>query len=535
MKTIVSLAEKGSIKEFKACLSKQSHSDRELFFALRVALLWDQPEKVQMLLDAGAKPLDENEEHSQLLTHAAIGGNAELVELMLSLGCDPNRQNSNERTPLHDAAYRGKVASIRVLIAAGADLNCRDKKGQTPLIEACRSGYPKAVIELIDKGADINISKAAEKTTPLMFAASMKSPDLAKLLLDKGSDIEAKDFIGCTALMYAARSGSAEMVNLLLDAGAKINAIDNNGKDAFQWTSALSPQILKILLQRSSYSPAKASRSLLKAASDANTEVIEMLLAKKASIQPQAEGEKSALTNAVLSKSSKALKLLLQHPSVQINYRSGAMLRTALITAVNTAYTEMLYMLLEAGADVTITDKENKSAIHHAATSAKLDIIKLLEKYRADLFAAAPGGNSLLHLALYSSESNAKDAERIETVNWLVEKKIAPDSVNSSGITPVMLAALHAQTDIVRQLIAKGVDLNRLDNNGRTALYHAVSYGTDYGYNDRYVRPKSKKADKAAAVIKMLVDAGADPNKSNILEAAARWRWRGAVALLKRG
>jgi len=55
-----------------------------------------------------------------------------------------------------------------------------------------------------------------------MSAVAMRSAGLVKILLDKGIDIEARDFIGCTPLMYAAKSGSTEMVEMLLDAGAEI-------------------------------------------------------------------------------------------------------------------------------------------------------------------------------------------------------------------------------------------------------------------------------------------------------------------------
>lgn len=66
------------------------------------------------------------------------------------------------------------------------------------------------------------------------------------------------------------------------------------------------------------------------------------------------------------------------------------------------------------------------------------------------------------------------------------------------------------------------------------ALYHAVCHGTECGYNDRHVRPTSKKADPAAGVIETLLTSGEDPNRCGILSPARAWRWPGAVSLLRK-
>ncbi|MCP4576533.1 MAG: hypothetical protein GY846_09655 [Deltaproteobacteria bacterium] len=58
MKNLISLAEKGSLSDFKAHLKAQSHTPSELFLAVRTALLWKQAEKAHLLFEAGVDPLN---------------------------------------------------------------------------------------------------------------------------------------------------------------------------------------------------------------------------------------------------------------------------------------------------------------------------------------------------------------------------------------------------------------------------------------------------------------------------------------------
>lgn len=512
----------------------QAHSAPELFTAIRVALLWDQPEKVRLLLDAGADPLETNEDNDQLLMHASIGGNPCLVRLMLSLGCDPRHVNVHGRTPLHEAARSGKVEAIGVLMDAGADPDVRDTWKRTPLSEALSNNHPEAAKELILRGASPSGRTSKQQQTILMLAASTGCSDIVRLLLEEGTDLEERDAGGCTALMYAARSGHHHIVKMLVDAGADVHATDHCGRDAFHWTSSLSPESGSLLLERSALSPGKATRALLKAALDGHLAIMEALLGEKALIQPVKEGGESALEKAVFSRSPDALKMLLGHPSVKVDYRSGNLLRTALITASRTGDVEKVRALLEKGADPGIADIYGRNAMQYAASFANKNVMILLEKHGADLSPRDRQERTLLHLAIDDTESGSRVESRSDTVRWLLDRKMNPNARDVSGITPLMLAAFRAYSEIVHLLIQSGADVNVMDNDGRTALYHAASHGTDYGFNDRYARPRSKKFDKAEPVMRALLESGADPGLSGTLVAAEAWRWKGAAALLRK-
>ena len=62
------------------------------------------------------------------------------------------------------------------------------------------------------------------KRNPLHLAVKNKDIEIAKFLLDKGADTEAKDQGGNTAIFHAIDSKSLEMVKLLIERGADFEA-----------------------------------------------------------------------------------------------------------------------------------------------------------------------------------------------------------------------------------------------------------------------------------------------------------------------
>ena len=73
--------------------------------------------------------------------------------------------------------------------------------GECPLCYPTKNGDVAQVRKLIDAGADVN-AKYDDGSTALMWAASHRHADIAKMLLDAGADVNAKDYAGETALMY---------------------------------------------------------------------------------------------------------------------------------------------------------------------------------------------------------------------------------------------------------------------------------------------------------------------------------------------
>jgi ankyrin repeat protein len=79
-----------------------------------------------------------------------------------------------------------------------------------------------AATALVRRGASVN-TRGRTGLTVLMYAASIREPDLVKYLLERGAHVNARDEAGMTALTSAAWCADAPTVRLLLEHGADPN------------------------------------------------------------------------------------------------------------------------------------------------------------------------------------------------------------------------------------------------------------------------------------------------------------------------
>lgn len=79
---------------------------------------------------------------------------------------------------------------------------------------------------LIDKGADIN-AEDGWRRTPLHWATENCHTDLVKLLIDKGAEVNAKDDWQQTPLLWAVDAGHTDLAKLLIEKGANVNLGDS--------------------------------------------------------------------------------------------------------------------------------------------------------------------------------------------------------------------------------------------------------------------------------------------------------------------
>lgn len=131
------------------------------------------------------------------------------ITLFLAASCDGQKKTvsknstaTNVEAPkvdIHTAVVSGNVDALKQHIAAKSNLNEKDPfGGSSPLITAAVFGKPDMAKILIDAGADINFQNN-DGSTALHTAAFFCHPDIVKMLLAKGADKSIVNKFGATA------------------------------------------------------------------------------------------------------------------------------------------------------------------------------------------------------------------------------------------------------------------------------------------------------------------------------------------------
>lgn len=121
------------------------------------------------------------------------------------------------------------VSNWALTSASQKQLN-NDRSPPTSLVQAIRQRDPGSIERLIAEGADLNAEDAEFGVTMLGWAALLGDEDTARLLIEKGADVQGRTRDGSSALHAAMYLGHPAVVQLLLSHGADPEAQNNRGE-----------------------------------------------------------------------------------------------------------------------------------------------------------------------------------------------------------------------------------------------------------------------------------------------------------------
>jgi ankyrin repeat protein len=183
-----------------------------------------------------------------------------VAQLLIERGADVNARTGDtdggerQLSALMRAAREGLADVVAALLAKGAAVDARNENGNTALLELVLSRGPNPAPEvarlLLDGGADVNATNIRKRSALMIAAGRSGGVDVAlvRQLLDRGARIDAANQDGQTALMFAAQSGQTEIARELIDRGAKQAQTDDEGRTALMFaTQAGHKELIKLL------------------------------------------------------------------------------------------------------------------------------------------------------------------------------------------------------------------------------------------------------------------------------------------------
>ncbi|QCX52693.1 ankyrin repeat domain-containing protein [Elizabethkingia sp. JS20170427COW] len=205
------------------------------------------------------------------------------------------------------------------------------------------------------------------------------------------------------------------------------------------------------------------------AAMSGNDKVVEYLISKGSKVnQLDTKGLTPASFAAMFGVNNPKVYDLLFAAGVnpKEKYKDGA--NILLLSIGNDTDGSLLKLFQSKGLKITDTDDQGNSAFDYAATFGNLDILKSLQKQEIKAHDLA---------LINAAQGTRRSSNGLPVFQYLVEEvKVNPKAVSADGSTVLHIVARKPkQADIVSYFIAKGVDANKVNKDGDTALMMATA------------------------------------------------------------
>ncbi|KAL9003643.1 MAG: hypothetical protein Q9188_003505 [Gyalolechia gomerana] len=358
--------------------------------ALQVSCRQDYPDIARLLVEHGADTSVRDQQRRTPLHEAARSGQVELTKSLLDRGVQVSLPDIDGMTPLHHAALNGYDRIVEQLITKGADVSACDKFGAQPLFRACNLGlgFERTIGLLLDAGADINACDVYGRAA-LHGQAAHENVRVQRLLIARGAYVDGVDDVGQTPLHRATAIGNIANVRVLLEAGARINVQDNDQATALHIAVCKGfDDIALLLLQQSNIDiNARSASAFQEAIARGSRPIIDIMLAKGATLNAQGSRYGGAVQAAVCGNSLAIFNMLLES-GAHVNVQGGEY-GSALNAAAYHGRVEMVELLLEYGANPYIRGGRFRCVLSSAQKSKapllkKEEIVKILKWYGAE-------------------------------------------------------------------------------------------------------------------------------------------------------
>ncbi|HET6653968.1 MAG TPA: ankyrin repeat domain-containing protein [Nocardioides sp.] len=315
---------------------------------------------LDLTLRNGARVNDKDSFNGTGLIRAADRGHAQVVGRLVRAGIALDHVNNLGWTALHEAIILGDggpryVETVRVLVAAGADVGVPSARdGVTPVQHARSRGYDQ-MAALLERAAGREVPRARASDV-LLEAAASGDADRSALALRAGADLEARDERRRTPLLRAATGDRVAVARLLVAMGADPDALDDQHDTPWLVTGVT------------------GSVPMLEALLPAGPDLTIRNRFGGVSVIPASERGHVDYVRRVV------------RTGIDVDHVNDlgwtAMLEAVILGDGGPAHREIVRILLRAGADQTIADRNGVTPLEHAEASGQTGVARILREAR---------------------------------------------------------------------------------------------------------------------------------------------------------
>ncbi|XP_004001820.3 ankyrin repeat and SOCS box protein 18 [Ovis aries] len=191
----------GDLEHLKPLMDKFFQDANVVFEIKKDEMVWQVKSPATFGL-SGLWTLEYKRELTTPLCIAAAQGHTACVRHLLGCGADPDASPGG-RGALHEACLGGHTACARLLLQHRADPDLLSAEGLAPL-HLCRTAASLGCAQaLLEHGASVQLEGGASRDTPLHVAAQRGLDEHARLYLNHGARVDARNGRGETALSTA--------------------------------------------------------------------------------------------------------------------------------------------------------------------------------------------------------------------------------------------------------------------------------------------------------------------------------------------
>ena len=356
--------------------------------------------------------------------------------------------------------------------------NIVNSKGDPLIVAAATMGNLEAVQQLILNGADVNKTNSFTKDTALLRSLYGNFPQITRLLVYSGADINAKNNYNHSPMYVALEKKQAEFIDLFLSSGVREGL---NSAYLFRACAQKNPMGVLAMLKGGidpNVKNEKGNTPLIISASLGDVPSVQSLMAYRADVNAANNDGNTALIYAARYNHPEIIRELLKPQTMQapldVNMQNKAG-QTALYWGASKGYEEVVRRLLAADADPTIAANDGLIPYMIARKNNRGQVLKwfdmdltqvknsVIEQDNAALVAQAKAeGRELPQLNQQPQEKPVTDADiftAAQTGDMDLAKRVVESNKavvfdkNKTGETPLLVAVENGHKEMVTYLV----------------------------------------------------------------------------------